>query len=35
MKKFGLESASHKRTHVTTHLKLSIDEKCEDVDQSL
>ncbi|XP_050918774.1 uncharacterized mitochondrial protein AtMg00810-like [Lathyrus oleraceus] len=35
MKKFGLESASHKRTPTTTHLKLTKDEKGVDVDQSL
>ncbi|XP_050886339.1 uncharacterized protein LOC127091693 [Lathyrus oleraceus] len=35
VKKFGLESASHKRTLATTHLKLTKDEKGVDVDQSL
>ncbi|MCH83694.1 gag-pol polyprotein [Trifolium medium] len=35
VKKFGLESASHKRTPATTHLKLTKDEKDIDVDQSL
>ena len=35
VKKFGLESASHKRTPAPTHLKLSKDEKGVDVDQSL
>lgn len=35
VKKFGLESASHKRTPTTTHLKLTKDEKGVDVDQSL
>lgn len=33
--KFGMENASHKRTHAPTHLKLSKDEKCVNVDQSL
>jgi hypothetical protein len=35
VKKFGLESASHKRTPAATHLKLTTDEKGVDVDQSL
>lgn len=35
VKKFGLQSASHKSTHVATHLKLIKDEKGADVDQSL
>ncbi|XP_050895324.1 uncharacterized mitochondrial protein AtMg00810-like [Lathyrus oleraceus] len=35
MKKFGLESASHKKTPPTTHLKLTKDEKGVDVDKSL
>src|ERR1044072_5536153 len=35
VKKFGLENASHKRTPAPTHVKLSKDEKDEDVDQSL
>src|SRR4030042_1629775 len=35
IKKFGLESASHKRTPAATHIKLSKDEKGVDVDQSL
>ena len=35
MKKFGLESASHKRTPASTHLKLTKDRKGVDVDQSL
>src|ERR1044072_8839414 len=35
VKKFGLESASHKRTPAATHIKISKDEKGEDVDQSL
>src|ERR1044072_7966291 len=34
-KKFGLESASHKRTPAATHIKISKDEKGEDVDQIL
>ena len=35
LKKFGIENASHKRTPVPTHLKLSKDEKGVDMDQSL
>jgi hypothetical protein len=35
VKKFGMESASHKRTPAPTHLKLSKDEKGVKVDQSL
>ena len=35
IKKFGLESASHKRTPAATHIRLSKDEKGVDVDQSL
>src|ERR1044072_8017197 len=35
VKKFGLESASHKRTPAATHIKISKEEKGEDVDQSL
>src|ERR1044072_2380582 len=35
VKKFGLESESHKRTPAATHIKISKDEKGEDVDQSL
>lgn len=35
VKKFGLESASHKRTLAATHLKLTKDEKGVDMDQSL
>ncbi|WJX82941.1 hypothetical protein P8452_65643 [Trifolium repens] len=35
VKKFGMENASHKRTHAPTHLKLTKDEKGVDVDQSL
>ena len=35
VKKFGLENASHKRTPATTHVKITKDEKGEDVDQSL
>ncbi|XP_050895553.1 uncharacterized protein LOC127102195 [Lathyrus oleraceus] len=35
VKKFGLESASHKRTHATTHLKLTKGEKGVSVDESL
>lgn len=35
VKKIGMESASHKRTPVATHLKLTKDETRVDVDQSL
>jgi len=35
VKKFGLDNASHKRTAVATHLKLSKDENGVVVDQSL
>ena len=35
MKKSDLESASHKRTPTTTHLKITKDEKGVDMDQSL
>src|ERR1044072_137863 len=35
VKKFSLESASHKRTPAAIHVKISKDEKGEDVDQSL
>lgn len=35
VKKFGMESASHKRTRVATHLKLTKDERGVDADQSL
>jgi hypothetical protein len=35
VKKFGMESASHKRIPAATHLKLSKDEKGVNVDQSL
>ena len=35
MNKFGLESASYKRTPATTHLRLSNDGKGVDVDQIL
>ena len=35
VKKFGMESASHKRTPAATHLKLTKDEKGVSVDQSL
>src|ERR1044072_6114369 len=35
VKKFGLDSASHKRTPAATHVKITKDEKGEDVDQSL
>jgi len=35
VKKFGLESTSHKRTPAAIHLKLTKDEKGVDVDQSL
>ncbi|CAJ2670589.1 unnamed protein product [Trifolium pratense] len=35
VKKFGMESAAHKRTPAATHLKLTKDEKGVDVDQSL
>ena len=35
MKKFGLENARHKRTPAATHVKITKDEKGEDVDQSL
>ena len=35
VKKFGLENASHKRTPAATHVKITKDEKGEDVDQSL
>src|ERR1044072_765368 len=35
VKKFGLDNASYKRTPAATHLKLTKDEKGEDVDQSL
>src|ERR1044072_6624186 len=35
VKKFGLESASHKRTPAATHVKITKDQKGEDVDQSL
>lgn len=34
-KKFGLESARHKRTPATTHAKLTKDEQGVDMDQSL
>ncbi|XP_050918653.1 secreted RxLR effector protein 161-like [Lathyrus oleraceus] len=33
LKKCGLDSASHKRTLTITHLKLTKDEKCVDVNQ--
>jgi hypothetical protein len=33
VKKFGLESATHKRTPAATHIKLSKDESGVDVDQ--
>ncbi|XP_050913651.1 uncharacterized mitochondrial protein AtMg00810 [Lathyrus oleraceus] len=35
VKKFGMENASHKRTHAPTHLKVSKDENGVSVDQSL
>ncbi|XP_050915454.1 uncharacterized mitochondrial protein AtMg00810-like [Lathyrus oleraceus] len=35
VKKFGIESVSHKRTPEATHLKLTKDEKGVDMDQSL
>ncbi|KAK2374696.1 hypothetical protein QL285_075640 [Trifolium repens] len=35
VKKFGMESATHKRTPAATHLKLTKDEKGVSVDQSL
>jgi hypothetical protein len=35
VKKFGLESATHKRTPAATHIKLSKDENGVDVDQCL
>jgi len=35
IKKFGLDNGSHKRTPITTHLKLSKDENGVAVDQSL
>lgn len=35
VKKFGLESVSHKRTPTTTHLKLTKDEKGVGVDKIL
>ena len=35
VKKFGLENSSHKRTPAATHVKLTKDDKGEDVDQSL
>jgi hypothetical protein len=35
VKKFGMKSASHKRTPAATHLKLTKDEKGVSVDQSL
>lgn len=35
MKKFGIENTSHKRTRVTTQVKVTKDEKGIDVDQSL
>ncbi|XP_050890831.1 uncharacterized mitochondrial protein AtMg00810-like [Lathyrus oleraceus] len=35
VKKFGMENASHKRTHAPTHLKLTKDEKGVNVDQNL
>ncbi|KAK2362195.1 putative mitochondrial protein [Trifolium repens] len=35
VKKFGMESETHKRTPATTHLKLTKDEKGVSVDQSL
>ncbi|XP_050916010.1 secreted RxLR effector protein 161-like [Lathyrus oleraceus] len=35
VKKFGIEKASHKRSHAATHVKLSIDDNGVDVDQSL
>src|ERR1044072_3083475 len=35
VKNFGLDNASHKRTPAATHVKLTKDEKGEDVDQSL
>ncbi|XP_057428381.1 uncharacterized mitochondrial protein AtMg00810-like [Lotus japonicus] len=35
VKKFGLESATHKRTPAATHIKLTKDESGTDVDQSL
>ena len=33
VKKFGLENTSHKRTPSATHVKLTKDEKGEDMDQ--
>src|ERR1044072_3001239 len=33
--KFGLDNESHKRTAAATHVKLTRDEKSDDVDQSL
>ncbi|XP_050876093.1 uncharacterized mitochondrial protein AtMg00810-like [Lathyrus oleraceus] len=35
VKRFGMENASHKRTHAPTHLKLTKDEKGINMDQSL
>ncbi|XP_058757252.1 uncharacterized mitochondrial protein AtMg00810-like [Vicia villosa] len=35
VKKFGLDNASHKRTHAATHVKVTKDENGVDVDQSL
>ena len=35
VKKFGMENASHKRTHAPTHLNLSKDTSGANVDQSL
>ena len=35
MKKFGLEESSHKHIPAATHVKLTKDDHCESVDQSL